>query len=307
MGNIARIAMSPIMKNPIETQFQAPIDLKLAGTSPAWLRILKQVEIVAPNFQCAIVEGGSGVGKETLARYIHSRSPLRQERFLRYDAREFLLRETDTESLVGFVYLDRVDLLAAPGQGLLLAFLKSIRAKTSGTLAMLASSQTPLRTLTLQGRYLPDLAFHLSAIRFAIPPLRERREDIIPIAQAMLHQICSRYQQHPHSLSNCAINRLLQHQWPGNLRELQCVLESAILSTESGLIRTVDLSFAEDERRDAQPTMLAVDLLLETAIRRHVQYVLHLNRGNKLRAACQLGISRSTLYRVLGRKPVAIA
>jgi DNA-binding NtrC family response regulator len=163
-----------------------------------------------------------------------------------------------------------------------------------------------LRPLTLQGRYLPDLAFHLNAVRFAIPALRERREDVIPIAQQMLHRICSRYQQHPHSLSNGAINRLLQHHWPGNLRELESVLEGALLNSASGLIRTSDLSFAEHERHQVQLTMPEDDLLLKTVVRKHVQYVLHLNRGNKLCAARQLGISRSTLYRVLGRKPLAI-
>ncbi len=307
MGNTARIAISPILKNPSENECQAAVHPKLAGTSPAWLRILKQVELVAPNIQCAIVEGDPGVGKETLARYIHSRSPLRQQAFLRCDAREFLLREIDTASLIGFVYLDRVDLLAAPGQGLLLATLKCLRARTSGAFAMLVSSQTPLGTLTLQGRYLPDLAFHLNAVRFAIPPLRERREDIIPIAKAMLHQICRRYQQQAHSLSSGAIRRLLQHHWPGNLRELQSVLESALLNTEFGHLRAEDLPLAEEDRRQAQSTTLADDLLLETAVCKHVQYVLHLNGGNKLRTAHQLGISRSTLYRVLDRKSVAMA
>ena len=93
-----------------------------------------------------------------------------------------------------------------------------------------------------QGLLMPDLAFRLSAVRFAIPPLRLRREDIAPLAQSLLDRICARYQQRPVVLGPGALARLLQHNWPGNVRELASVLEAALLEAVNGVIRPGDLA-----------------------------------------------------------------
>jgi DNA-binding NtrC family response regulator len=158
-----------------------------------------------------------------------------------------------------------------------------------------------------QGLLLPDLAFRLTAVRFAIPSLRQRREDIPPLAQALLDRICTRYQHRPVVLGPGALARLLQHNWPGNVRELASVLESALLEAVNGVIRPDDLALptgaeavAEVQSTSSQPENLSLD----SVIRHHVEYVLDLNRGNKLRAARQLSISRSTLYRILGDQPI---
>jgi two-component system response regulator AtoC len=153
---------------------------------------------------------------------------------------------------------------------------------------------------------MPDLAFRLSAVRFAIPPLRLRREDIAPLAQSLLDRICARYQQRPVILGPGALARLLQHNWPGNVRELASVLEAALLEAVNGVIRPGDLALPTGlEPQTDQPQPPRTDnLSLDCVIRHHVQYVLDLNRGNKLRAARQLAISRSTLYRILGNETI---
>src|SRR5580658_8773911 len=96
-----------------------------------------------------------------------------------------------------------------------------------------------------QGLLLPDLAFRLSAVRFAVPSLRLRREDIAPLAQSLLERICARYQQRPVLLGPGTLARLLQHAWPGNVRELASVLEAAMLEADNGVIRPVDLALPE--------------------------------------------------------------
>ena len=148
---------------------------------------------------------------------------------------------------------------------------------------------------------MPDLAFRLTAVRFAVPPLRQRREDIAPLAQALLDRICARYQQHQVALGPGALTRLLQHNWPGNVRELASVLEAALLAAENGVIRVDDLLIpsAFEALTQTQPAASSESLALDDVIQHHVHYVLDLNRGNKLRTARQLGISRSTLYRLL--------
>ena len=284
-------------------------DVQPVGVSAAWRKLLTQAEMAAPYVQLAAIEGEHGTGKHTLARYLFRRSPLVGTSFQRRDAREWLVADADPATLTGFVYLDRMDLLAPPGQGLLLSVLKALQDRPAGRAVLLASSQASLRQMAAQGLLLPDLAFRLTAVRFAIPPLRQRREDVAVLAQALLDRICSRYQQRPVLLGPGTLARLLQHNWPGNVRELASVLETALLEAVNGVIRPEDLALpngleATPEVRPAARAENLSSLNLDAVIQQHVQYVLDLNRGNKLRAARQLGISRSTLYRILGNEAI---
>src|SRR5580692_4833346 len=225
----------------------SPPPLQIVGVSAAWRKLLMQAEMAAPHVQVASFEGEIGSGKQTLARYLFSRSALAGNTFQRRDAREWLVTDADPATLAGFTFLDRVDLLAPPGQGLLLGVL-------------LASSQTSLRQMAGQGLLIPDLAFRLAAVRFAIPPLRLRREDIAPLAQSLLDRICVRYQQRPATLGPGALARLLQHGWPGNVRELASVLETALLEAVNGVIRPDDLNLPSSHEvptPEAQPASRA--------------------------------------------------
>jgi DNA-binding NtrC family response regulator len=304
---------TPFHSRPAGLPAAEPESLAIAGVSAVWRKLLTQAEMAAPHLQIASIEGEHGTGKHTLARHILSRSPLARGSFQRHDAREWLASDADPATLSGFIYLDRVDLLAPPGQGLLLGVLKTMQDRSSGRAVLLGSSQTSLRYLAGQGLLLPDLAFRLGAVRFAIPPLRQRREDIAPLAQSLLDRICSRYQQRPVSLGPGALARLLQHAWPGNVRELASVLEAALLEAVNGVIRAEDLNLPAPHDPSVQPPSPAepatppapADLSLDAVILQHVQYVLDLNRGNKLRSARQLCISRSTLYRILDNEPTS--
>ncbi|HTW78037.1 MAG TPA: helix-turn-helix domain-containing protein [Terracidiphilus sp.] len=278
----------------------------IVGVSAAWRKLLMQAEMAAPHIQVGTIEGEHGSGKQTLARYVFSRSQLANSAFKRRDAREWLATDANPAALAGFTYLDRVDLLAPPGQGLLLGVLKALQDRPPGRAIVITSSETSLRQMAGQGLILPDLAFRLTAIRFGIPPLRQRREDIAPLAQALLERLCERYRQRSVVLGPGALARLLQHDWPGNVRELASVLETALLEAVNGVIRSTDLAIPDGPVVQPAPLLPAQldNLSLDAVIRHHVQYVLDLNRGNKLRAAQQLSISRSTLYRILANEAV---
>lgn len=305
MKTVARFQTGAAGLSLVETDSQPP--LQIAGVSVAWNKLLLQAEMTAPHLQVAALEGEHGSGKHTLARFLHSRSPLSRFPLQRRDAREWLATDGDAAMINGILYLDRVDMLASLGQGLLAGVLRALQDRPAGTSVVLASSQTPLRQMAAQGQLLPDLAFRLTAVRFAIPPLRQRREDIAPIAQALLERLCARYQQRPILMGPGALARLLQHTWPGNIRELASVLESALLEAENGVILAANLPLrlGAEARPEPQPEARAEDLSLDAVIRRHVEYVLHLHHGNKLRAAKQLNISRSTLYRILADESIA--
>lgn len=311
MHNAAQYQSQPSVSGLTLVETDTPPGTQPVGVSAAWRKLLLQAEMAAPYVQVAAIEGEHGVGKHTLARYLFSRSPLGNSTFQRRDAREWLVTDADPATLTGFTYLDRVDLLAPPGQGLLLGVLKALQDRPPGRSVLLASSQTSLRQMAAQGLLLPDLAFRLTAVRFAIPPLRQRREDIAVLAQVLLERICNRYQQRPVVMGPGTLARLLQHNWPGNVREMASVLETALLEAANGIIRPDDLALPsgleaqpQTQQQTARADHLSGNLNLDAVIQQHVQYVLDLNRGNKLRAARQLGISRSTLYRILGNETI---
>jgi DNA-binding NtrC family response regulator len=277
------------------------------ATSPAMRRLLDQASIVAPHLRIATIEGESGSGKHTLSRLLYERYEARhpeiqQWGFDRWDARDWLLSQSDPRSLAGFIFLERVDLLGTPGQALLLRILKELDFRQGGTLVVLASSQSPLRELAHDAQFLTELALRLTSVRLGIPPLRERKEDIVPLANCFLERIANRYRIAPVILTSGAIARLMEHHWPGNLRELSSILESAVIECSGGIIRAEDLSLpivaAPASASIRNPELLNLDAV----IHHHILQVLDMNRGNKLRTARQLGISRSTLYRLLDKR-----
>ena len=280
---------------------EPPQAAQIVAVNAVWRKLLLQAEMVAPHVQVAAIEGEKGVGKETLARHLHGSSPLARSDFQRRDARGWLATGGDPSTLQGFIYLLRVDLLATSDQVLLLGVLKALQDLPPGRAVLLASSESSLRLLAGQGILIPDLAFRLTAVCFAVPPLRQRREDIAPLALALLNRARARCQLRPAALGPGALARLLQHNWPGNVRELACVMEAALLEAVNGIIRAEDLPIISEivQQPEPQPAGCTENLALDEFVRRHVQYVLDLNHGNKLRAARQLGISRSTIYRIL--------
>jgi DNA-binding NtrC family response regulator len=284
-----------------------PEDLQFVGPSPATRKLLERAEFVGPHLRIATIEGESGVGKHTFAqllyqRYATRRSEILQWGFTRCDARDWLLSQTDPQSLAGFIFLDRVDLLAAPGQALLLRILKDLDFRQPGALVLVASSESPLRELARNGHFLTELALRLASVRLTIPPLRDRIDDIIPLATAFLDRLSARYHLPRIILTPGAITRLSEYPWPGNVRELSSVLESAVIECSNGVIHAEDLALSIAPISAHHPPRLPELLNLDAIIHSHLLYVLDLNRGNKLRTARQLGISRSTLYRLLEKR-----
>ncbi len=286
----------------------ASLDPPPAGViaiSHAMRRLLVQVECAAPHLRIATMEGEPGTGKTLLTSLLHQRGPASAHSMTKRDAREWLMEITaEPDSFQsGMLYLEGIDMLTMEEQHILLRATKRImEAVSSQPIQLIVSSSRPLRRLVAQGSFLPDLAYRLTAVRFAIPPLRERREEIGPLSQLFVNQFSQKYSKQVRGLGPGALSRLLTHPWPGNIRELSSVLEAACLEIEGQWIRAIDLPLtpaaatAISTETKPQP---AEDLSLEGAVRRHVARVLALTRGNKLRAASLLGISRSTLYRML--------
>jgi len=294
-------------------------------------QLFSQMRHTARHLRVAAIEGEGGTGKMLAARALHELGLDPPAPFVPCPAAEFL----DVRQLMavtgsraagasefsaipalrracgGTLALTRVDELSAAQQARLLELLQWIdyqhiqRALDSIPRQILCLSAQSLRRLASSSVLRADLANRLTTIRFALPPLRERREDIPLLSELFARQFSAMHGKPIRGLGPQTLPRLVQHSWPGNVRELESVIHAAALSCQGQWIRPIDLPALRvaPVTQAAQPVLRAPapdeDPNLDRAILRHIQRVLARVEGNKLRAAKMLGISRSTLYRLL--------
>jgi DNA-binding NtrC family response regulator len=283
----------------------------MAGRSPVMQHLFARMRCTAPHFRVATVEGEPGTGKLLAARTLHRLGPSAVGPFAPFSAAEFLENPLTLwrQARGGLLYLSRVEELAPGQQRNLRDFLESVARErvrihaASGPLQLVAGSFEPLRRLSAAGAFRADLAGHLTAIRFSIPPLRERREDIPLLAALFLRRWSERHGKPLRGFAPGVLTRLAAHSWPGNVRDLESAINTAALETSSQWIRPMDIPRLDwTTSPPAPPTAEPSaddDPNLDRAILRHVARVLARVNGNKVRAARMLGISRSTLYRLL--------
>lgn len=300
---------------------------QMVGRSPIMQRVISQMRHTARHLRVAAIEGEAGAGKMLAARTLHDFGPGSASPFVPCSASQFFAapalaspRSASSPELSmlpalkrsrgGTLVLTRVDELTPANQASLLDLLQWIDnqhllgAPDSVPRQILCLSARPLRRLASIGALRSELANRLTAIRFWMPPLRERREDIPLLADFFVRQFSATHGKPVRGLGPQTLPRLVQHSWPGNVRELESVICSAALNCEGQWIRPIDLPALNAVVDSAPasppiPNLADNDPNLDRAILRHIQNVLALAQGNKLRAARMLGISRSTLYRLL--------
>lgn len=281
----------------------------MAGRSATMQHLFARMRTIAPHFRVATVEGEAGVGKLLAAQTLHHLSPAAQGPFAPWTAAEFLERAVEIwrETRNGLLYLSRVDELSPDQQARLAEFLERAAHERirhhapAAPLQVVTGAFQQLRKVAAEGAFRSDLASRISAIRLVIPPLRERRDDIPFLAELFLQRWSARHGKPLRGFLPATIDRLTSHAWPGNVRELETVVTTAAIETASQWIRPIDLPRLEwPAISRVHPTDPGLDdFNLDRAIRRHIARVLLRVHGNKLRAARLLGISRSTLYRML--------
>jgi DNA-binding NtrC family response regulator len=306
----------------------------IAGRSPVMQRLFSQMRHTARHLRIATLEGETGTGKMLAARTLHELGPAPQSPFIPCPAShffegqpaiapsrpaanlEFAGLQVLKQACGGTLVLTRVDELSPARQARLLELLQWIdhkhilHALDSIPRQILCLTSLPLRKLASTGALRADLANRLTAIRFTLPPLRERREDILLLADLFAQLFSATHGKPIRGLGPQTLPRLMQHSWPGNVRELESVICAAALACSCQWIRPIDLpSFTVALTATPQPRNSAPDddPNLDRAILRHIQCVLTRVDGNKLRAAKMLGISRSTLYRLLDSAMVSSA
>jgi two-component system response regulator FlrC len=290
------------------------------GNSPQWLAVLKRAGQVAATEATTCLQGESGTGKEVVARFIHRASPRTRGPFLAINCAA--LPETLLESeLFGFergaftgaqqpkpgqmelahggvLLLDEVTEMPPTAQAKLLRVLQEREfLRLGGTrpvkmnVRVITATNRDLFSAVAQGRFREDLYYRINVFDIRIPPLRERGQDIVLLANSFLEDVARTNGAPTTRLTSGAEAALLAYRWPGNVRELRNVIERASIVCEGPLIDTEHLSLVVPE--EVSP-LGSTDL--EVLERQAITQALRQVGGNKVRAATQLGISRTQLY-----------
>jgi two-component system response regulator HydG len=302
------------------------------GRSKAWLDVLKIAETVAPTDATVLITGESGTGKEVVARYVHALSQrsaatfqsincgalpegLLESELFGHVKGSFTGAVRDKEGLFaaasgGTFFLDEIGETTPATQVKLLRVLQHREVIRVGAteaepidVRLVAATNRDLEVEMQQGRFRSDLFYRLNVIALYLPPLRQRAEDIMLLADGVLERLATERKEAPKVLSPATREALERYPWPGNVRELSHALERAVLMTPGAVIEPSALPDRVTERR-AEPLVSAdppANPTLDTIERAYILWVLQGEGGNKTRAAEVLGIDPSTLHRKLSR------
>jgi transcriptional regulator with PAS, ATPase and Fis domain len=302
---------------------------EIVGESPALRRVFATLDRVLPTDLPVIILGESGTGKELIARALHREGPRAQRPFVSincaalpeplleselfgYVKGAFTGAERDKQGLFvaahgGTLFLDELGELSLALQVKLLRVLTERELRPLGStrsvpvdVRIVAATNRDLRRMVETKSFREDLYYRLNVVEIALPPLRERREDILPIAEHVLAKRAEARKEKPKRLASGALQRLFAHPFPGNVRELENVLARAEALCEGDTIRAADLGLTREAaasakqhpRSRAEYAHQEAQLLLET---------LERERWNVSNVSRSLGIPRNTLYRKLTR------
>jgi DNA-binding NtrC family response regulator len=296
----------------------------MIADAPSMRPVVEMISRVAPSDANVLITGENGTGKSLIAQALHALSPRASHSMITVNMGG--LSETLFESeLFGHVkgaftdaksdragrfeladesslFMDEIANIPLSQQPKLLRVIETgefERVGSSKTLhanvRIISATNASLADEVAAGRFRQDLLFRLNTIEIALPPLRDRREDIIPLANNFLHMHSQRYRKELAGFDETARERLLQHSFPGNVRELDHVIERAVLMARGSHLRAADLGLTSG----GGESKTLEDMSLEEVEAFLIKKALARNNGNARKAAESLGLSRSAFYRRL--------
>ncbi len=296
----------------------------LIAESPAMRPVMEMISRVGPSDANVLITGENGTGKGLIAQALHTLSPrasrtmitvnmgglsetLFESELFGHVKGAFTDAKTDRAGRFeladeGTLFMDEIANIPLAQQAKLLRVIETGNFERVGSsktmhanVRIISATNANLQDEIVAGRFRQDLLFRLNTIQISLPALRERREDIMPLANSFLRQHAQRYRKQVSVFDEAARERLLQHRFPGNVRELDHVVERAVLMAQDRQIRAADLglAFAGAESRSLE------EMSLEEVEAFLIKKALARNDGNARKAAEALGLSRSAFYRRL--------
>jgi len=299
----------------------------IIGRSPLMLDLFSKIRRVAPHFRSVLVTGPTGAGKELVAKALHQLSGS-EKRFVAVNCSSITesLAESELFGHVkgaftganqdkvgvfeyadgGTALLDEIGEMPLGMQAKLLRVLQNHEVQRVGSPAVtkvdvrvVAATNRDLQEMARQGKFREDLYFRLSAVELKVPSLAERPEDLPFLERHLLKTFAAQYNKPVAGFTRRAQTVMARYPWPGNIRELQNVIEHACMMAESDVIDVRDLPDRVQNQAAAADADYEVLMSIDQLERRHAQRVLDHVGGNKVRAAEILGISRTHLYQLL--------
>jgi DNA-binding NtrC family response regulator len=305
----------------------------LMGTSPPMREVYRFIDQAAPTPAPVLITGETGTGKELVARTIHDLSARARQPFVAVNCSA--IPETLLESELfghekgaftgamerragyfeladaGTIFLDEITEMSPGLQAKYLRTLQDGVVRRLGgknevkvdVRVIAATNREPLRAVK-EGAFREDLYYRLNVLSIALPPLRQRREDVPLLVEAFIKEFNDKYDKSVKALDDAGMRLLMQHEWPGNVRELRNTIERAVVQSEGDRIGVSVLPFAAPapapaERPDA--VVLPIGTKLDLAERELILRTLEANHRNKTRAAEILGVTPKTLHNKLQR------
>jgi len=297
----------------------------IIGKSPAMQKVFELIKTVGPTKSTVLIQGESGTGKELVARAIHQISPRAQQPFVTVSCGA--LTETLLESELfghekgaftgavvqrkgkfelangGTIFLDEIGDIDPKTQADLLRVLQEREFTRVGgqeplkvDVRVIAATNKDLPNLMREGKFREDLYYRLNVIAMSLPPLRERKEDITPLADHFLHKYNIENNKKIQRLSEDALKILLDYRWPGNVRELEHAVEHAVTIEKTNIITAESLPPAFQAGEAGPCVYPAEDKPLEEVEKEYIQRLLNKHQWNIQKAAMILNIDRTTLY-----------
>ena len=313
-----------------EVEILRGVDDEFVAESRAMQPVLELIRRVGPSDANVLVLGENGTGKGVVAKLIHDNSRRAAQPFVKvnmggiaesvYESEMFgHVKGAYTDAKAdrigrfevadgGTLFLDEIGNIPVSQQPKLLRVLEDGELERLGSsktikvdVRIVSATNAELAADVAKGTFRKDLLFRLNTVEIRLPPLRDRREDIVPMAQRFLARCGKRYGKPTLRFAPSADRALLAYAWPGNVRELSHVVERAVLMAQGDVVETLEFSLPDASRTEASAGVepAAEHLTLDEAEERMVRRALERSEGNIQRAAEVLGLSRAALYRRL--------
>jgi len=303
----------------------------MIGSSPAMAAIFASIRKVAATDNPVLIVGETGTGKELVARAVHGLSARRDGPFVPINCGAIPANLLESElfghgkgaftdarvqrkgrlelAQAGTLFLDEIGEMSPNTQVVLLRYLQEHLFQRVGgrqdievDARVIAATNQDLPKAIRENRFREDLYYRLSVVVISLPPLRDRGDDVILIANALLRQHAEAARKNLRGFSQAALTALRSHSWPGNVRELENRIKRAVTMAELANISPRDLELSSPEVRSARGGLREARATLE---REMIERALGRHRGNLTAVAAELGISRPTLYELMDKLGIA--
>ncbi|HEX8424820.1 sigma-54 dependent transcriptional regulator [Hymenobacter sp.] len=305
-------------------------EFDLLGESEAMQEVFHKIEKVAPTEANVLLLGENGTGKELVAKALHQKSFRAAKPFVTADlaamsegvfeselfghkkgaftdAREDRLGRFEAATS-GTLFLDEIGNISLAQQAKLLTALQNRHVIPVGSnkpvpvdIRLVSATNAPLYELAAHNQFRKDLIYRLNTVEITLPPLRARGDDVLLLARHFAELYATRNRKPTPTFEPATLQKLQQHSWPGNVRELQHAVERAIILAEGNVLRPQDFHFSDLEVLAAGSTPLPLEgpLQLSEIERTTIMRVIERHNGNITKAAKELGLTRTALYRRL--------